>query len=523
MWGLLVVMASATAPLHFEGDVVAGDGDYDLVTFDVPAGTAEIEIDHSASASTDILDWGVWSPDGFRGWGGGLTAPAVIGVQASSRGYLPGPLTPGTWTIVIGLAKLPTGTGHYVIDVTLRDASTLPPQTRADYAPVVLRQGPAWYKGDFHVHDTESGDARATIDQVIALARSRGLDFVELSDHNTISQLGLQAAAQQGLTDLLLVRGAEVTTYHGHGNAVGGTSYVDHRVGLNGVDAKAIVTAVKAQGALFVVNHPTLDLGDVCIGCAWKQDVDWSQVAGLEIQNGNVSVSEVLFTPTAIQLWDSVLDQGAHVAAVGGSDDHTAGVDETNTGSPIGSPTTLVYATELSEAAIMDGLAHGRTEVLIPGPDAPVVDLAIATPSGDARIGDTAAAIDHVELTAHVTGTIPDDATLAIVHDGARVDQVAIGGAGADVTHTFHYDAAGVPERFRAEVFSGGLRTVVTSHIYVDGTRPPPVGCGCRGSGRGGDAFALAAVAMGLGRRRRRARHARSGRAPATPAPPAPR
>src|SRR6185437_7767841 len=172
---LLAVLASA--PLHFEGDVHTGDGDYDLVTFDVPAGTQEIEIAHSDGSATDILDWGLWSPDGFRGWGGGLTDDAIVGELASSRGYLTGPITPGTWTVVVGEAKLPTGTGHYIIDVTLRTAPTLAPQTLGAYSPVVVRTGAAWYKGDFHVHDTESGDAKATIPDTIALARSQGLDF----------------------------------------------------------------------------------------------------------------------------------------------------------------------------------------------------------------------------------------------------------------------------------------------------------------------------------------------------------
>ncbi len=155
---------------------------------------------------------------GFRGWGGGLTDAAIIGVATSSRGYLPGPITAGTWTLVIGEAKLPAGTGHYSVDVTFRDAPTLTPVPRAPFAARVLATGPAWYKGDFHVHDEESGDAAATFAQIIDLARSRGLDFVELTDHNTVSQQGRQAAARQQVDDVFLLRGAEVTTYAGHGN-----------------------------------------------------------------------------------------------------------------------------------------------------------------------------------------------------------------------------------------------------------------------------------------------------------------
>jgi len=508
-------LAPAAAPLHFEADVSAADGDYVLVPFDVPAGTAEIQIDHTDGSDTDILDWGLWSPDGFRGWGGGLVDPAVVGADAASRGYLPGPMTAGTWTVVVGLAKLPTGTGHYTIDVTFRDTPTLTPRTRAPYDPVVLATGARWYKGDFHVHDTESGDATASIPDDIALARSRGLDFIELSDHNTVSQHGLAAAAQQGLTDLLVMRGIEVTTYAGHGNAIGVADYVDHRVGLGGVTARTIIDAVRAQGGLFVINHPTLDLGDVCTGCAWKHDdTPWDEVAAIEVQNGNLAVSGVLFTPSALALWDQQLDAGHHIAAVGGSDDHRAGVDETEIGSPIGSPTTLVWADELSEAAIMDGVAQGRTEILVRGPDDPVIDLTVHDPTtgDDVMIGGTVDGVSDIAVQVHIEGADPAAGqSLQIFRDGAKVESVPVDAASYD--RTFHYAAAGGPERFRAELIEGGQAIVITSHVYVNGVAGGG-GCGCRtGRPAGGGLVLAGLVTMALGRRRRRGAGARARRA----------
>jgi hypothetical protein len=48
--------------------------------------------DSNDDNAVDVLDFGVEDPQGFRGWGGGNVEPAVIGVQAASRSYLPGPL-----------------------------------------------------------------------------------------------------------------------------------------------------------------------------------------------------------------------------------------------------------------------------------------------------------------------------------------------------------------------------------------------------------------------------------------------
>src|SRR5262249_2103403 len=153
-------------------------------------------------------------------------------------------------------------------------------------------------------------------------------------------------------------------------NAVGLHDYIDHRIGYRSRAIGGVLDDAAAQGAIFIVNHPALDLGNACIGCAWRHaDTDWHKVTGIELITGNWSFGAAVFVPKVIAMWDAALDQGARVAAIGGSDDHTAGQNEGPTGSPIGSPTTLVLADELSEAAILDAVRHGRTIVQLRGPD----------------------------------------------------------------------------------------------------------------------------------------------------------
>jgi len=502
MWLTLAATMCTTAPAHLEADVAAAGGDYVDVQFEVPADTAEIRVAHSDGSTTDILDWGVWSPEGFRGWGGGLTDDAVIGVDQSSRGYLPGPITPGTWTVSIGKAKLDADGGHYAIDVTCSSSQSLPVLPRAPFAPVVVHPDRRWYRGDFHVHSEQSGDASATLDEIAALARQRGLDFVNLSDHNTVSQHALAAAYLQAHPDLLLLRGAEITTYAGHGNAVGLTSYVDHRIGRAGRTITDVLDDVAVQGAMFLVNHPKLELGASCIGCAWRHaDTDWSQVAGIEVITGNWELSVAAFVPQVIAMWDELADRGYRIAAVGGSDDHTAGRSEGPTGSPIGSPTTLVLADELSEAAIIDAVRHGRTMVQLQGPDGPALDVTMRTRTGGtAQIGDDVDAVVRAQLTVHVTGGAGTFAQLW--RDGVQLDQVAI--AGDDVTTELADDPGPGNYRYRVELSAGAnQRLIVTSHFYVQAVGAVG-GCGCGTTGSPGDAAWLAALALPwLGRRRR--------------------
>lgn len=507
MW--FVLAATLCMPSHLEADVAASGGDYVDVTFTVPEGTKEIRIAHSDGSATDILDWGVWSPDGFRGWGGGLTEDAIIGVEQSSRGYLPGPLMPGTWTVVVGKAKLDGDGGHYAIDVACSDTPSLPVLPKAAFAGTVLGTQRRWYKGDFHVHSRESGDASASLDEIAALAAQRGLDFVNLSDHNTASQHALQAAFQASHSNVLLLRGAEITTYAGHGNAVGLEDYVDHRIGYAGRTIGGVLDDVEAQGAVFIVNHPTLDLGNACIGCRWMHDdTPWNKVAGIELITGNWLFGVGGFVPQAVSMWDGLLDRGFRIAAIGGSDDHTAGRSQGPTASAIGSPTTRVLADNLSEAAIVEAVRRGRTMVLLRGPDDPVLDVTLRNADGaESEIGADVSGISRARLAIRVMGG--DGMIAQVFRDGAPLaPDVRI--VGEDFSTVFEDDPGAGDFRYRVEILNaGGLPVVITSHFYVHAV--DRAAGGCASDAGGGLAGGVAAVAMVLAPwwRRRRARYSR--------------
>jgi hypothetical protein len=490
--------------VHLEADVPVAGGDFVDVPFDVPVGTKEIRIVHADNDDFVILDWGVWSPDGFRGWGGGNLEDAIIGVEQSSRSYLPGVITPGMWFVVVGKAKLPPAGGRYSIDVICDDTPTLAPKPQAEFTPVVLSTERRWYKGDFHVHTEESGDATATFEEIATLAAGRGLDFVNLSDHNTSSHLARAAAAQPGQASVLFLRGAEITTYAGHGNAVGLPSYVDHRIGYQGRTITNVLDDVVAQGALFIVNHPSLDLGEACIGCAWAHDpTPWDKVAGIEIITGKWDVVERLFVPRAIELWDQVHDDGFRLAAIGGSDDHRAGMGTGITDTPVGSPTTLVLADNLSEAAIMEGIRKGRTIVQLRGPDDPFVDVHVRTADGGlAEIGDDIDGIATMTMPVTITGGAGN--FVQLWRDGEELAQIEI--TSDSFSHTFVDEPGAADRRYRIEVINdANNRIVVTSHFYVHGIAAEGGGCCSTGSGaRWPVSFALPVIVLGWLLRRRR-------------------
>lgn len=492
---LLAPVSAATAqdPLVLEGPVPDDAPPYFEIPFEVPAGTVEIEVRHDDLSDANILDWGLRDPSGFRGWGGGNIEPIVVNADAASRSYRPGPIQEGEWAVLVGQALVVEAPAEYRIEIVLRTEPTLAPQERTPYKPSpALRAGPAWFAGDFHVHSRESGDAHPTLDEVAAFALGRGLDFIELSEHNVVSQLDFLVDVQARHPELLLLPGIEVTTYWGHANAIGATEWVDFRA-MSGLDVSidTMLDAVADQGAVFSINHPVLNLGNACIGCGWDLPADPARVQAVELQNGAYSVTGNIFYASSLRFWDRLLDQGSRAAAIGGSDDHGAGVGSGTFTSPIGSPTTMVYAEALSAEAITRAVAEGRTVLKLEGPDDPMVELF----AGDARIGDTVTA-RSVELRAVVTGG--EGAVLRFLRNGRAEAPIEVDADPFEATLAIEAPGGEVDDRWRAELRVDQSPRVVTSHIWVRATGEPlvdagvgadggvdttPSGCGCRAGG----------------------------------------
>ncbi len=482
--------------------VVGADGpDHIRVPFEVPEGVVEVQVVHETTTEGDVLDWGLDDPAGFRGWGGGNGEDAIVGVEAASRSYVPGPIPAGTWSVIIGRAKLRSAEAGYRIQITLRTADegpTLPPQPeRRPYADVApLATGWAWYAGDLHVHSRESGDASPSIDAAATAARAAGLDFMVLTEHNTDAHLTLLGDAQTR-TPVLLVPGIEWTSYDGHAGLFGATAWVNHRVGLDGWTAEDAFSVARGRGALPVVNHPSLDLGDLCIGCAWDQPVDPAGVAAIEVLTGGwASVSRVAYGPN-VALWESWLDAGARVAAVGGSDDHAAGEGSGPTYSPIGSPTTRLFARALSVPALREALAAGRTMVQLQGAADPLLRLEA---DGDPLDGSDVS--DALPWTATVEGG--DGLTLQWIVDGAVARSVPVVGAAFVDVQSFDAPASGL--RVRLLLVDGDTPRVLTGYRWLaDAATAPPVsepGCGCAAARGVGFGALVGALAWALGRRR---------------------
>lgn len=211
--------------------------------------------------------------------------------------------------------------------------------------------GCEWLAGDFHVHTVFSHDSYGGPDdegtgpedfytlgwtpgQQGAIAESRDLDFIAITDHNNVDgYLGRDAAYtgiglyESGWGSPNQVPGGDplvwVPDYEnsigGHAQMHGATKVYDESL-----DVPAAAEALRNDGGAFQINHPA--------------DMDWHDDDGnyefpgfapdaLEIWN----IGMWLYEPPApatndhefpVQMYDDFLDQGFQIAATGGSDNH---------------------------------------------------------------------------------------------------------------------------------------------------------------------------------------------------------
>ncbi|MBT8463679.1 MAG: CehA/McbA family metallohydrolase [Deltaproteobacteria bacterium] len=484
--------------LIIQGTVPDGPETHFFLPFEVPADIAEIEVRHDDLSSENILDWGLDDPNGFRGWGGGNSEPAVVGIEAASRSYVPGLMPAGTWEVVVGKAQIVETPAEYDVCVILRTEPTLPPQPRMPYEdPGVLDSEARWYAGDFHVHSRQSGDASPSISNTLEFAEEAGLDFVMLSEHNTNSGLTLYGSVQPDFPKLLIVPGVEWTTYAGHANAIGAIDWVDHKVGVRGVTVEGAIEAYQAQSALFSINHPTVPGGNFCIGCPWEIEVDPRTIDGLEAQGGIWD---------AIAYWEQMCVEGSHATAVGGSDDHQAGDGSGVLYSPIGMPTTMVFAENLSVDAILEGVRAGRTVIKVKSIDDPMLETEL---SGE-RVGNTVFA-DTATLSVRVTGGTGN--TLQVIKNGVVLETESIDTD--PFTHELIVDAPAEREdRYRHQVVAAVDPVTIGSYIWLRAAEPPEPGtsrsgCSCRVVTASDQDTGVLLVLLGLGARYWRRRRAR--------------
>lgn len=282
-----------------------------------------------------------------------------------------------------------------------------------------------------------------------------------VTDHNTTSHHHGMVEVQARHPGLLLLRGQEVTTFYGQANVYGTSEIVDFRIGHPGVTANDVFRRVANLRALVSINHPGRETGERCTGCGWSAPgTDYSLVDAIEVVNGrNVS------GPTAGEpFWHARLNEGHRLTGIGGGDDHGAA---TRQGSAVGTPTTVIEASGLTEAALLAGIRAGRVYIKTRGPDGP--DVRFTAPGVGAGMGDRVTLPNgrsRVDFQVVLTGALGQ--RVEVIRRGeARTDVLPLPVATNSETLAFSLEV-GAGDWVRLNVRDGVGPTLMTNPIYFE-------------------------------------------------------
>jgi len=254
------------------------------------------------------------------------------------------------------------------------DAAVEPPAPGAD--------GERWLKGSTHVHAAPSGDSTHPIPAVVTWYESRGYDFIALTDHNRVSEVGAtstrgQVAVRAPEQGLIVLAGVELTHNPDgcipagdasgrcriHVNLLGASARPAGKIEWAAHGSKERVAKYQAAldqrellGGIAQLNHPQYYWGmtpEVLTEVA-RRGMRLFEVANVQFPKWNAGEPPHLSTEA---LWDAALAAGVTLWGVASDDAHDY---DNGTGPyPPGGGWVMVRARR-DPQAILDALAAGR-------------------------------------------------------------------------------------------------------------------------------------------------------------------
>ena len=101
-----------------------------------------------------------------------------------------------------------------------------------------------WLRGNLHAH-TKNSDGKFSLEELVRNYEALGYDFLVITDHNKIT-------AVEGIeTDMLLLRGCEISTDKGHITAVNLKEPIEPNQ-----PSQKVIDTINAQGGVAILAHP---------------------------------------------------------------------------------------------------------------------------------------------------------------------------------------------------------------------------------------------------------------------------
>ncbi|MBI3330947.1 MAG: CehA/McbA family metallohydrolase [Candidatus Omnitrophica bacterium] len=328
--------------------------------------------------------------------------------------------------------------------------------------------------GVIHIHTTASHDAHGRFEDVVRVANAQGLDYVVVTEHNTLRPLREGRQGWHG--SVLVLIGMELSTRGGHYLALNVTEDID-RFKLT---TQQVIDEVARQGGLGFIAHPYFKKG------RWK---DWTVTGFTGIEAYNVAhdtldenrMRLVLWTLTAaaepfylslldrpydpLATWDELVGRHGRVVGIGSADAHEFHALGLKFAPyeimfQLARTHLLVPPGELTEQAVYAALRQGHAYLSIELA-APAKGFQFAA-TADGKIAGIMGDEVVLEPDLHLTAWLPSPAQLALFRDGQRIAVTTAQAWEVPVTQ---------PGAYRLEATRHTKPWIFSNPIYV---RPPP-------------------------------------------------
>lgn len=105
-------------------------------------------------------------------------------------------------------------------------------------------------KMDSHIHSEYSPDSNSKIDDILKTARSRNLDIIAISDHNTVDGTA-EVLRKTRNTDILAIPSIEISSTHGHILGFGCEENIPRDL-----SPQETIDRIHDLGGLAIIPHP---------------------------------------------------------------------------------------------------------------------------------------------------------------------------------------------------------------------------------------------------------------------------
>jgi hypothetical protein len=181
--------------------------------------------------------------------------------------------------------------------------------------------GMRWFKGNTHTH-TLNTDGDSPPDTVVHWYKSRGYDFLVISDHDTLTDPATLRRHIDG--NFILVPGEEVT---GRSNGLPvhltalGVSRIIKPVTTNSIltTLQGNIDAIRAAGATPLINHPNYRWAVNQSTLAIARDVKLFELYNAHPFTNNAGGGDA---PSMEEVWDYLLTNGRRMYGVASDDSH---------------------------------------------------------------------------------------------------------------------------------------------------------------------------------------------------------